>query len=193
MNVNARGRNISPASGSTHRATIPPEMKTLRDRCEWVLRARGFSSLRGFAAQSGVARSALTGAFKREEETGAHRMQIETIRSLAAAARVSPYWLETGQGSPDDLDATAAPAPAPTVTAPRMPSVPAPHMPSSPDILRDAAAVVTELVRDGLAQYRAQEIVGALLLRRPDLTGITLYKAARESAEKDKSRDRSSR
>jgi transcriptional regulator with XRE-family HTH domain len=182
MNVNAHVRNISAESTNTQRATMSPRMKTLRERCEWVLRARGFNSMRDLCARANVARSALTGAFEREATKGKHSMRIDTIRALASTANVSPYWLETGEGGPDDREVTA-PIRASTVALAR--SSLGPAQPGH-DMLRDAQDAVQELARDGVQVARAQEIVGALLLRRPELTGIGLYRAATEALEKAK-------
>jgi hypothetical protein len=109
-------------------------------------------------------------------------MRIDTIRALAATANVGSYWLETGEGSPDDREVTA-PIRTSSVALARSSLGPAQ---TGPDLLRDAQAAVQELARDGVAVNRAQEIVGALLLRRPELTGIGLYRAASELLEKAK-------
>jgi hypothetical protein len=138
--------------------------------------------MRDLCARANVARSALTGAFEREAVKGRHSMRIDTIRALASTANVSPYWLETGEGTPDDREVTA-PIRASSVALARASLGPAP---AGPDLLRDAQAAVQELARDGVAVSRAQEIVGALLLRRPELTGIGLYRAATELLEKAK-------
>lgn len=99
-------------------------VENLRDRVRLVLERTGWSQ-RELARQAGLAGSHISLIMTRLGEN----VRPETLRAIAAAAKVSEAWLITGRGSPDDapeggdVAQTTTPATAPVPAAVESPLV----------------------------------------------------------------------
>ena len=83
------------------RDTIAPV--SVKDRVHEVLRRTGWSQ-RELARQSGLAGSHISLILNSLGEN----VRVDTLRAIAAAAKVSEAWMITGAGTPDGPDAPAA-------------------------------------------------------------------------------------
>jgi lambda repressor-like predicted transcriptional regulator len=115
-------------------------VRTLEERIDWVIQHRGFSSLRDLTLRAGLSHSTLHNAMQRERRSGSTDLKVSSVLTLAEHAGVSPGWLAFGEGTPE---------------------------PRTPERLglELAELTVRKLAERGFSRARAEEVVGALLVR----------------------------
>lgn len=76
-------------------------MSGLEERIRWILRERGLKQ-RELSLKSGLSESSVGVTLSRLRKNPEADINTETLLGMAAGGGVSPTWLLTGEGDPDD-------------------------------------------------------------------------------------------